>query len=179
MSESKYKFRYVLIDDTWLEEILYFVAPQRSKGYQLLDLGLVYGIQEEKSGVLFSFREWSTIEEEPRIKSRFIMKADNVMYDVSYRRNHYDKPTEFAYDVPEPYLELAKEAFAFWLSGDGYMKFSRECVERGLLTEDPKMPILRSDWNEKIIFGKLLKNGKQSKALKRQKERKLLKHRLP
>lgn len=172
MPESKYKFRYVLIDDTWLEEILYFVAPQRSKGYQLLDLGLVYGIQEEKSGVLFSFREWSTIEEEPRIKSRFIMKADNVMYDVSYRRNHYDKPTEFAYDVPEPYLELAKEAFAFWLSGDGYMKFSRECVESGLLTEDPKNANIKKRLERKDYIWEITEKWKAEQSAKKAKGKK-------
>ena len=138
--EPKYKFKYVLIDEALLEEIIYFVAPgiyNFEEGNQIIDLGLVYGIQEEKTGVFFSFSKRHTLKEEPRFKTWFIMKADNVMYHVNYRGNHYNNPTEFVYEVPEPYLELAKEAFAFWISGKGYSDFSKECINNGLLSESP------------------------------------------
>ena len=170
-SKDKFEFKYVLIDDALLDEIIYFVAPELDnykEGNQIKDLGVVYGIQEENTGTFFTLSKWNVVAEEPHIKTWFIMKADGVMYHVNYRRNNYHKPTEFAYEVPEQYLELAKEAFAFWLSGKGYSKFSKECKESGLFPEGLEKESNKRRWELggyiREVNTKLMAEQKEQKA---------------
>lgn len=177
--EDKFKFKYVLIDEALLDEIIYFVAPELDnykEGNQTKDLGVVYGIQEENTGTFFTLSKWNVVAEEPKIKTWFIMKADGVMYHVNYRRNDYYKPTEFVYEVPEQYLELAKEAFAVWLSQKGFFKFAKECKESGLFSKSLEDESNKRRWelggyirevNKKLMAEQKTQKAKEKPAVEK------------